>query len=69
MCFLANLARYDLTNCCRKTDAKEDPFYARVLYSGQPIETIHGRLDWISLSQLVSIMSPYVPEDIVSLCG
>ncbi|KAH8649852.1 histidine phosphatase superfamily [Xylariales sp. PMI_506] len=43
--------------------------YARVLYSGQPIETIYGTLDWIPLSELISILSPYVPADIVSLCS
>ncbi|KAJ5591950.1 uncharacterized protein N7459_002319 [Penicillium hispanicum] len=52
-----------------KTDAKHNAFYARVLYSGQPVETIHGKLDWISLPDLIHIMRSYVPEDITSLCG
>ncbi|KAJ5222945.1 uncharacterized protein N7469_009185 [Penicillium citrinum] len=43
--------------------------YARVLYSGHPVQTIHGSLDWIPLSQLIDILSPFVPEDITSLCG
>lgn len=52
----------------RETDAEEDRFFARVLYSGHPVKTIHGTLDWVPLSTLISIMSPYVPEDITSLC-
>ncbi|KAJ5081231.1 hypothetical protein N7456_013469 [Penicillium angulare] len=52
-----------------ETDNKHDQLYARVLYSGQPVETIHGKLDWIKLNQLIDIMSPYVPEDITTLCG
>ncbi|KAJ5429645.1 Histidine phosphatase superfamily clade-2 [Penicillium cf. griseofulvum] len=44
-------------------------FYARVLYSGHPIRSIHGLLDWVPLSKLIDIMSPYVPGDITSLCG
>ncbi|KAJ6014235.1 histidine acid phosphatase [Penicillium herquei] len=52
-----------------EAEGQHDELYARVLYSGQPIETIYGTLDWIKLSQLVDIMSPYVPSDIVSLCG
>ncbi|RAL08898.1 histidine phosphatase family protein [Aspergillus homomorphus CBS 101889] len=42
--------------------------YARVLYSGRAIETIHGTLDWVPLSSLVNILKPFVPDDIVSLC-
>ncbi|KAJ5157726.1 uncharacterized protein N7482_008826 [Penicillium canariense] len=52
-----------------KTEGKSSAFYARVLYSGQPVQTIHGTLDWIPLSDLIQIMSPYVPDDITSLCG
>ncbi|KAK9234194.1 histidine phosphatase superfamily [Lipomyces kononenkoae] len=52
-----------------KTNDKQNPFYARVLYCGQPVQTIHGALNWVPLSELISIMSPYVPKDIVSLCG
>ncbi|KAJ5158716.1 Histidine phosphatase superfamily clade-2 [Penicillium coprophilum] len=44
-------------------------FYARVLYSGHPVRSIHGLLDWVPLSKLIDIMRPYVPEDIISLCG
>lgn len=43
-------------------------FYARVLYSGHPIETIHGTLDWIELTELIRILQVYVPEDIIALC-
>lgn len=53
----------------RETESKHDRFYARVLYSGQPVETIHGTLDWMKLSELVGIMSPYVPGNITDLCG
>ncbi|KAJ5455607.1 uncharacterized protein N7458_003871 [Penicillium daleae] len=44
-------------------------YYARVLYSGQPVQTIHGTLDWIDLADLIAILSVYVPTDIKSLCG
>ncbi len=43
--------------------------YARVLHSGHPMETNHGRLDWLPLSELVAILDPYVPDDIVALCS
>ncbi|EAW09983.1 histidine phosphatase family protein [Aspergillus clavatus NRRL 1] len=42
--------------------------YARVLYSGHPIDTIHGTLDWIPLSQLLNILRPFVPQDIIAMC-
>ncbi|CAI7617463.1 unnamed protein product [Penicillium pancosmium] len=48
---------------------KEHSQFARVLYSGHPVQTMHGPLDWMPLSQLINIMSPYVPENITSLCG
>ncbi|GLI78278.1 hypothetical protein PoHVEF18_006587 [Penicillium ochrochloron] len=44
-------------------------YYARVLYSGQPVQSIHGTLDWIQLSDLIAILKVYVPADIKSLCG
>ncbi|KAL5042415.1 hypothetical protein BDW71DRAFT_217014 [Aspergillus fruticulosus] len=44
-------------------------FYARVLYSGRSIETVHGVLEWIPLEKLIEILSPFIPEDIVALCG
>lgn len=51
-------------------DSKDgDSFYARVLYSGHPIRSVHGVLDWVPLLKLIDIMRPYVPEDITSLCG
>ncbi|KAG0078119.1 hypothetical protein BGZ90_005907 [Linnemannia elongata] len=43
-------------------------YYARVLYSGHPIKTIHGTLNWIELSELISILQVYVPGDIITLC-
>ena len=42
--------------------------YARVLYSGRAIETIYGTLDWIPLSSLISILKPYIPDDIIAMC-
>ncbi|OQD89556.1 hypothetical protein PENANT_c002G01407 [Penicillium antarcticum] len=50
-------------------ETDEKSLYARVLYSGQPVRSIHGVLDWVPLSGLISILEPYVPHDIVSLCG
>ncbi|KAJ5794102.1 hypothetical protein N7457_000701 [Penicillium paradoxum] len=47
----------------------ESSLYARVLYSGHPVRSIHGVLDWVPLSELIDIMHPYVPDDIISLCG
>ncbi|KAJ5933633.1 hypothetical protein N7454_005962 [Penicillium verhagenii] len=52
-----------------ETEAKENPFYARVLYSGQPVRTIHGVMDWVPLQNLIDIMNVYVPDDIATLCG
>jgi len=44
--------------------------YARVLYSGQPIETIHGTLDWLPLTSLVNILTPFVtPSDVAAFCA
>ncbi|KAL4902059.1 hypothetical protein BDW74DRAFT_187040 [Aspergillus multicolor] len=50
-----------------ETSNKE--FYARVLYSGRTIETVHGVLEWIPLSRLIEILSVFVPDDIVALCN
>ncbi|KAL4925227.1 histidine phosphatase family protein [Aspergillus undulatus] len=44
-------------------------FFARVLYAGRTIETVHGVLEWIPLQQLIDILNVFVPEDIVALCG
>ncbi|KAJ6086367.1 hypothetical protein N7486_010648 [Penicillium sp. IBT 16267x] len=52
-----------------ETEGKTKDLYARVLYSGQPVQTIHGTLEWLPLSSLIEILTPYVPEDITSLCG
>lgn len=43
--------------------------YARVLYSGQPMKTIRGLLDWLPLDALIDILTPYVPDDIIALCN
>ncbi|KAL3459640.1 histidine phosphatase superfamily [Aspergillus heterothallicus] len=50
-----------------QTSSKD--FYARVLYSGRAIETIHGTLEWVPLSKLIDILSVYIPDDIFALCG
>lgn len=53
----------------RETEGSKKDLYARVLYSGQPVQTIHGTLEWLPLSSLIDILAPYVPADITSLCG
>jgi len=53
----------------RQTAAPNSTYYARVLYSGQPIETIHGVLNWIPLQSLVNILQPYVPSNVSALCS
>ncbi|PYH49352.1 histidine acid phosphatase [Aspergillus saccharolyticus JOP 1030-1] len=50
-------------------ETADSEHYARVLYSGRAIETIHGTLDWVPLSSLLAILRPFVPEDIVSMCS
>ncbi|KAG0651956.1 hypothetical protein D0Z07_0791 [Hyphodiscus hymeniophilus] len=52
-----------------RTEGRESALFARVLYCGQPVETIHGTLDWLPLESLIAILKPYVPTDIVSLCN
>jgi hypothetical protein len=44
-------------------------FFARVLYSGQPLESIYGRMDWVPLSDLLDILKQYVPGDIIGQCN
>ncbi|KAJ5232849.1 hypothetical protein N7468_005805 [Penicillium chermesinum] len=51
-----------------KTNATGSLF-SRVLYSGHPVKTVHGELDWVSIDDLIDIMTPYVPTDIKALCG
>lgn len=54
----------------RETEGDDEKsFYTRVLYSGHPVRSFHGVLDWVPLSDLIDILSPYVPADITSLCG
>ncbi|PKY06112.1 phosphoglycerate mutase-like protein [Aspergillus campestris IBT 28561] len=43
-------------------------FYARVLYSGRTVETIHGTMEWMPLGELLEILGGFVPGDIVSMC-
>jgi acid phosphatase len=50
-------------------EEKTSTFYTRVLYSGQPVETIYGTLDWLLLDDLIAILQPYVPTDIVAMCN
>lgn len=53
-----------------ETTAKQKKeYYARVLYSGHMLRSIHGTLDWIPLSQLMDILKVYVPQDIIALCN
>ena len=52
-----------------RTEGRESALFSRVLYCGQPVETIHGTLDWLPLESLIAILQPYVPTDIVSLCN
>jgi hypothetical protein len=33
------------------------------------VQTIHGTLDWLPLSQLISILEGFVPADIIALCN
>ena len=53
----------------RQTDDRETPLWSRVLYCGQPVETIHGVLDWLPLATLVGILEPFVPTDIIAMCN
>ncbi|KAF7927289.1 uncharacterized protein EAE97_009964 [Botrytis byssoidea] len=46
-----------------------DGHFARVLYSGQPMQSSHGDLDWVPLRTLLGILKQFVPTDIVSLCN
>lgn len=50
-------------------DVEGGSMHARVLYSGQPMKTIHGRLDWLPLQKLIDILTPFVSKDIVALCN
>jgi hypothetical protein len=66
---------FDLTSSNMVLNSREvhghdkKSFYARVLYSGHPVRSIHGVLDWVPLSDLIDNLSPYVPTDITALCG
>ncbi|KAF7942971.1 hypothetical protein EAE96_010920 [Botrytis aclada] len=46
-----------------------DGHFARVLYSGQPMQSSHGVLDWVPLRTLLENLKQFVPTDIVSLCN
>ncbi|KAI9646352.1 hypothetical protein NHQ30_005796 [Ciborinia camelliae] len=46
-----------------------DRYFARVLYGGQPMESIHGDMDWVPLKSLLAILRQFVPADIVALCN
>lgn len=52
-----------------ETEGASSTFNARVLYCGQPVETIHGTLDWLSLDDLIAILQPFVPTDILAMCS
>jgi acid phosphatase len=64
-----NFSPRETKNQQNKNGAPTAMYYARVLYSGQPLETIYGTLDWIELTEFISILRVYVPTDIVSLCN
>ncbi|RAL60120.1 hypothetical protein DID88_000745 [Monilinia fructigena] len=51
------------------TAKTNDAYFARVLYSGQPMKSIYGDLDWIPLQSLLGILRRSVPADIVALCN
>ena len=40
----------------------------RVLYSGLPIRSTHGDLEWMELHKFAQMWSDYVPKDVVSEC-
>ncbi|APA10747.1 hypothetical protein SS1G_12383 [Sclerotinia sclerotiorum 1980 UF-70] len=46
-----------------------DGYFARVLYSGQPMKSIYGDMDWMPLESLLGILRKFVPADIVELCN
>jgi len=52
-----------------QTNNATNPYYVRVLYCGAPLRTATGDLSWIPYSQFKSILSTYVPSNIVSLCN
>jgi 2-phosphoxylose phosphatase len=52
-----------------ETNNPTEKYFVRVLYFGAPLRTNTGDLSWIPYSQFKSILSPYVPQDIVSLCN
>jgi 2-phosphoxylose phosphatase len=58
-----------LTPCFSSRETTNRELYARVLYSGHVLETIHGALDWIPIAELITILRPFVPDDIVALCN
>ncbi|ESZ93517.1 putative histidine acid phosphatase [Sclerotinia borealis F-4128] len=51
------------------TKAYCDTYFVRVLYSGKPMESIHGDMDWMPLESLLEILRQFVPKDIVALCN
>lgn len=51
----------------RKTN--EHQFFIRVLYSGHPLRTVHGDLEWVPLPDIVTQLMVHVPNDIVSMCN
>lgn len=51
-----------------RTDGDNEAFFARVLYSGRTVETIHGPMEWMPLRELLEILRGFVPGDIVSMC-
>ncbi|KAJ5730449.1 histidine acid phosphatase [Penicillium malachiteum] len=47
----------------------DSELYVRVLYSGHPLRTSEGKLDWVPLSKLIRQLNKHVPQDIVAMCS
>ncbi|KAJ8065814.1 hypothetical protein OCU04_006477 [Sclerotinia nivalis] len=53
----------------QNTTAKIDGHFARVLYSGQPMKSVYGDMDWMPLETVLNILRRFMPVDIVELCN
>ncbi|KAJ6014799.1 histidine acid phosphatase [Penicillium herquei] len=50
-------------------ETSDSEFYVRVLYSGHPLRTSEGTLDWVPLATLTRRLNRYVPPDMVAICS
>ena len=57
------------SNIAIETWKTGEEYYVRVLYSGSPIRSTLGNLEWIPLKQLIHKWSTYVPKDITAECS